>query len=329
MSKRIAINGFGRIGRLSLRNLIGRDDVELVAINDLTDHRTLAHLLKYDSAHGTLAVEVQMDDRHLIVNGRQIVCISERDPAKLPWKELGVDIVLECTGVFRTREKLEAHLLAGAGRVILSAPPKSDGIKTVVIGVNDGEITEVDRIVSNASCTTNCLAPLCKITHENWGFRQASMTTVHAYTADQNLQDAPHRDLRRARAAAFNMVPTSTGAASAVGKVYPAVKDKMFAMSVRVPIITGSLVELNVLVDKPVSIDTINAIFHEKSKAEYRGIIEYTDAPLVSSDIISNKHSAVFDSSLTDVKDHMVKLVAWYDNEAGYAARLAQLATML
>lgn len=329
MIKRIAINGFGRIGRLTFRQLFNQPNIEIVAINDLTDNETLAHLLKYDSAHGRFNETVTSNNEHIFVQGKSIACFSERDPARLPWKELKVDVVLECTGIFTSAEKAQAHIDAGASKVIISAPGKGEGVKTIVLGVNDDDISESQKIYSNASCTTNCLAPLCKIVDETWGFEQGTMTTIHAFTGDQNLQDAPHSDLRRARAASVNIVPTSTGAASAVGKVIPSIKGKMFAMAVRVPVITGSLVELNVLVQKDTTRDEVNARFKSAAENELKGILEYVTDPIVSSDIIANPHSTIFDSELTDVMGKMVKLVAWYDNEAGYSARLAQLATMV
>lgn len=321
--KRIAINGFGRIGRLTLRNLLEAKDVEVVAINDLTDNATLAHLFKYDSAQGMYDGKVSSDENSITIGRRKIAALTQRDPSKLPWKKMKVDVVLECTGIFRDKDKAGMHLSAGAKRVILSAPGKGDGIQTIVLGVNDKEIDKKNKIFSNASCTTNCLAPLCKIIDQNWGFKMASMTTTHAYTSDQNIQDAPHSDMRRARAAAYNIVPTSTGAASAVGKVYPAVEGKMFAMAFRVPIITGSIVELNVMLEKTATVDQVNRKFAAAAKKEMKGILEYATAPLVSSDIVGNKHSSVFDSSLTQVKDNMLKVVSWYDNEAGYSARLS------
>jgi len=321
--KRIAINGFGRIGRLTLRNLLEARDVDVVAINDLTDNATLAHLFKYDSAQGMYDGKVSSDEKSITIGRRKITALTQRDPSKLPWKKMKVDVVLECTGIFRDKDKAGLHLKAGAKRVILSAPGKGDGIQTIVLGVNDKEINKKNKIFSNASCTTNCLAPLCKVINENWGFNIASMTTTHAYTSDQRIQDAPHRDMRRARAAAFNIVPTSTGAATAVGKVYPEVEGKMFAMAFRVPIITGSIVELNVQINKKVTADQVNRKFASAAKKELKGILEYSTAPLVSSDIVGNKHSSIFDSSLTQVKDNMLKVVSWYDNEAGYSARLS------
>lgn len=330
MSKtRIAINGFGRIGRLTFRNLIENDNVEVVAINDLTDNGTLAHLLKFDSAHGKFNGTVEATDTHLTVNGQDILATAIRNPEELPWKENNVDIILECTGIFRNKEKAGMHLTAGAKRVLLSAPAKGGGIKTVVLGVNGDDINDSDAIISNASCTTNCLAPIVKVIVDNWGFQRGSLTTTHAYTADQNIQDAPHSDLRRARAAAANIVPTSTGAADAVGLVIPDVIGKMFAIAVRVPVITGSMIELNVLLDKEVSKEEINATFKKYAEGELKGVLEYSTDPLVSSDIIGNKHSSIFDSMMTNTMGNMVKLVSWYDNEAGYSARLADLAASL
>jgi glyceraldehyde 3-phosphate dehydrogenase len=324
--KRIAINGFGRIGRLTFRHLQSNSDVEIVAINDLTDNATLAHLLKYDSAHGKFDGSVDYTDDKLIVNGKEILASSIRNPEDLPWAENKIDVVLECTGIFRSKSAASKHITAGAKKVVISAPGSGDGIKTIVLGVNGDDITGEETVLSNASCTTNCLAPVCKIISDNWGFQRGSLTTTHAYTADQNLQDSPHSDLRRARAAAYNIVPTSTGAADAVGLVLPEVSGKMFAIAIRVPVITGSLIELNVLVDKKVTKEEINAKFKEMADGPMKGILEYTEDPIVSSDILGNPHSCVFDSLLTDVKDgNFVKVLAWYDNEAGYSARLADL----
>ena len=325
--KRIAINGFGRIGRLTFRNLLNTEGVEVVAINDLTDNATLAHLLKFDSAHGQFEGTVSSTDDTLIVNGKSIQASAERNPAALPWKELDIDIVLECTGIFRSKEKAALHQEAGAKKVLISAPAKGSGVKTIVMGVNDHEISDSDTIISNASCTTNCLAPVCKVLDENFGFVKGSLTTTHAYTADQRIQDAPHSDLRRARAAAYNIIPTSTGAANAVGLVYPNVLNKMFAIAVRVPVITGSMIELNVIVDKEVSRDDINAAFKAAAEGQMKGVLQYSTDPLVSSDIVRNPHSSIFDSLLTDTMGTMVKVVSWYDNEAGFSARLADLVT--
>ena len=325
--KRIAINGFGRIGRLAFRNLIDNTDVDIVAINDLTDNATLAHLLKYDSAHGRFQGSVTSNDENLIIKGQIIKAFAERDPANLPWEDLDVDVVLECTGFFRDKDKAELHIKAGAKKVVISAPAgKGDGVKTIVLGVNDEEISGDQEIYSNASCTTNCLAPVMKIITENWGLKRGSLTTIHAYTSDQGVQDAPHSDLRRARAAAVNIVPTSTGAAIAVGKVVPAVQGKLSAMAMRVPVVTGSVIEVNAIVNKETSIEEINAKFKEMSETSMKGILEYTEDPIVSSDIIGNNHSSIFDAKLTAVNGNLIKIVSWYDNEAGYSARIADLA---
>ncbi len=322
---RVAINGFGRIGRLTFRKLLADDKVEIVAVNDLSPNNTLAHLLKYDSAHGILPHDVSSDDDYLYVGDKKILATADRDPAKLPWKENDIDVVLDCTGFFTTKDGLDKHIQAGAKKVILSAPAKSDGIKTIVMGVNDSELTKDDIYISNASCTTNCLSPLMKIVEDEWGLVQGSMTTIHAYTGDQRIQDGSHKDLRRARAAAYNIVPTSTGAAAAVAKVIPSVKDKLFAMAVRVPVITGSLVELNIMLDKQVSREEINATFKKYAEGALKGVLQYETAPIVSSDIVRNTHSSIFDSMLTAVDGKFVKIVSWYDNEAGYSARMADL----
>ncbi|RMF04713.1 MAG: type I glyceraldehyde-3-phosphate dehydrogenase [Bacteroidetes bacterium] len=329
MAKKVAINGFGRIGRLTFRNLLQKDGVEVVAINDLTDNATLAHLLKYDSAQGPFHGTVEATDDALIVNGKKIHASSERNPEALPWSKLGVDVVLECTGIFRTKEKAGMHLTAGAKDVVISAPAKGEGVQTIVLGVNDGELDRRKNVFSNASCTTNCLAPVVKIINDNWGIEVGSMTTIHAYTADQRIQDAPHSDLRRARAAAYNIVPTSTGAASAVKLVYPAIGNKIFAIAVRVPVITGSMIELNVLLNKPVTAAAVNAKFKEAAEGAMKGILQYTEDPIVSGDIIRNPHSSIFDAGMTDVNGQMLKVVSWYDNEAGYSARLADLTHLI
>jgi len=329
MSKKIAINGFGRIGRLTFRNLLKKEGIEVVAINDLTDNATLAHLLKYDSAQGPFEGTVEATDDALIVNGKAIHAYSERNPEALPWAELGVDMVLECTGIFRTKEKAGLHLKAGAKDVVISAPAKGDGVQTIVLGVNDDELDRRANVFSNASCTTNCLAPVAKILNDNWGIINGAMTTTHAYTADQNIQDAPHADLRRARAAAFNIVPTSTGAAIAVGKVLPEVKGKLFAIALRVPVVTGSLIEMNVNLEKAATVEEVNAKFKEMADGPMKGILEYTEDPIVSSDIVRNPHSSIFDAGMTSVNGNMLKVVSWYDNEAGYSARLADLTEMI
>ena len=326
MAKKVAINGFGRIGRLAFRNLLKKDGIEVVGINDLTDNATLAHLLKYDSAQGPFDGTVDSTDEALIVNGKKIAAFSQRNPADLPWKDLEVDVVLECTGIFRTKEKAGLHLQAGAKDVIMSAPAKSEGVQTIVLGVNDGDLDRRKNVFSNASCTTNCLAPVAKILNDNWGIKVGSMTTTHAYTADQRMQDAPHSDLRRARAAAYNIVPTSTGAAKAVGKVVPEVAGKLSAIAVRVPVITGSMIEVNVVVEKATTVEEINAKFKSLAEGELKGILQYTTDPIVSSDIVRNPHSSIFDSLMTTVLEgKFVKVVSWYDNEAGYSARIADL----
>ncbi|MBX2816799.1 MAG: type I glyceraldehyde-3-phosphate dehydrogenase [Saprospiraceae bacterium] len=326
MAKKIAINGFGRIGRLTFRRLLQNPDVEVVAINDLTDNATLAHLLKYDSAQGPFEGTVSATDTHLIVNGKSINASAERNPADLPWTELGVDVVLECTGVFRTADKAGLHLEAGAKKVVISAPAKGEGVDTVVLGVNDKGMDASCNIYSNASCTTNCLAPVAQIINDNWGLKVGSMTTTHAYTSDQQIQDAPHPDLRRARAAAINIVPTSTGAASAVGKVVPAVAGKLSAIAVRVPVVSGSMIEVNCVLEKDTTAAEVNAKFKEMADGPLKGILQYVDDPIVSSDILRNPHSSIFDSLMTSVIDgNFLKVVSWYDNEAGYSARLADL----
>lgn len=324
--KRVAINGFGRIGRLTFRNLLNNKNLEVVAINDLTDNATLAHLLKFDTAHGKFNGTVSATDDHLIVNGKKILATAIKDPAQLPWKKNKIDVVLECTGLFLDEAKASLHLQAGAKRVLLSAPAKDKTTKTIVLGVNDNELNDSFSIISNASCTTNCLAPVVKVVMDNWGLVKGSTSTIHAYTADQSIQDSPHRDLRRARAAAQNIVPTSTGAASAVRAVLPGIKNNLFAVALRVPVITGSLVECNFEVGKNVTKEEVNAAFKKASETTMKGVLQYCEDPIVSSDIIGNKHSSIFDSLITDViEGNFVKLVSWYDNEAGYSARLADL----
>ena len=329
MAKRIAINGFGRIGRLTFRNLLNKQGIDVVAINDLTDNGTLAHLLKYDSAHGIFDGEVSSTDDSIIVNGNAIQATSERDPSKLNWEELGVDLVLECTGFFRTKEKASLHLDAGAKDVLISAPASGGGVQTIVIGVNDHELDRRHNVFSNASCTTNCLAPVVKIVHDNYHIINGSMTTIHAYTSDQRIQDAPHKDLRRARAAALNIIPTSTGAASAIKAVIPNFGDRIFAMAARVPVLTGSMIEVNVNLEKTPDVEGVNALFKSAAEGAMKGILQYSTDPLVSSDIVRNTHSSIFDSLLTAVNDNMLKVVSWYDNEAGYSARLADLAEII
>lgn len=327
MSTRIAINGFGRIGRLTFRNLLQMKDVEIVAINDLTDNPTLAHLLKYDSVHGKFNGEVNADSEYLYVNGKAIKALAEKDPTKLPWKELKVDVVIESTGRFTDREKAGMHLTAGAKKVIISAPATGD-ITTIVLGVNSDQINTSETIYSNASCTTNCLAPMVKVLDDAFGIENGFMTTIHAYTADQNLQDAPHKDLRRARAAAYSIVPTSTGAAKAVGLVLPHLKGKLNGNAMRVPIPDGSVTDFTATLKKPATVAEVNAAFKAAADGPLKNILEYCTDPIVSIDIIGNQHSCIFDSELTMmIGSNSVKVVGWYDNEAGYSARLADLAT--
>jgi len=326
--KRIAINGFGRIGRLAFRQLAGRASLEVVAINDLTDVETLAHLLKYDSIHGVFPGDVSVVGGNLVVNGREIRITAERNPADLPWGELNVDLVVESTGVFTDADKAGAHLQAGAGKVIISAPAKGD-LKTVVLGVNDGILTGDDRIVSNASCTTNCLAPMAKVLNDTFGLERGFITTVHAYTADQRLQDAPHKDLRRARAAALSMIPTSTGAAKAVGLVLPELAGKLDGMAVRVPTPTGSVTDLTATLKREATAEEVNAALKAAADGPMKGVLQYCEDPIVSVDIVGNTHSCILDAELTKCSGTLVKLFGWYDNEAGYATRVVDLAERL
>lgn len=327
MKKRIAINGFGRIGRLVLRELLQRADIEVVAINDLSDIDTLAHLFEFDSAQGKFHGKIETKSDQIEIDKKVIKIFSQKNPADLPWKVLNVDVVLECTGLFRDQESANKHLEAGAKRVIISAPAKGD-LKTVVRGINDDILNSTDRIFSNASCTTNCLAPILKIIQDNWGIEQVFMGTVHAYTADQNLQDSSHKDLRRARAAAVNIIPTSTGAGDALSLIFPELRGKMTTSSLRVPVITGSLVEvIAVLSNIPASVEIVNDTFKKESLGHFNGILEFSTKPIVSSDIIGNRHSTIFDSELTVLNSNFLKITAWYDNEAGYAARLAEVAS--
>jgi glyceraldehyde 3-phosphate dehydrogenase len=328
MSVRIGINGFGRIGRLVFRAAIQNsyDDLDFVAINDITNTKTLAHLLKYDSIHRRFPGTVEHTDNELIVNGRRIKVFAIKDPAQLPWKELGVDIVIESTGIFRKREDAEKHLQAGAKKVIITAP--AEGVeKTIVIGVNDNILEPGDQVVSNASCTTNCLAPMVKILHDNFKIRKGLMVTVHAYTNDQRLLDLPHKDLRRARAAAMSIIPTTTGAAKAVGKVIPELNGKLHGYALRVPVFDGSVTDFVAELDRDVTIEEVNQAFKEASESYLKGILEYSEEELVSSDIIGNPHSCIFDAKSTMVMGgNMVKVIGWYDNEWGYSCRVVELA---
>ena len=328
MSTKIAINGFGRIGRLTFRNLIESDKVEVVAINDLTAVDMLAHLLKYDSAHGRFNGTVAHTENSLIVNGKEITVYAQRDPEMLPWGEIGVDLVVESTGFFRDAEGMGKHIKAGAKKVALSAPASGD-IKTIVLGVNDDQLTDSDTMVSNASCTTNCLSPMAKVLDEKFGIESGFMCTIHAYTSDQRIQDAPHSDKRRARAAAVNMIPTSTGAAKAVALVLPQLKGKLDGYAMRVPTITGSATDLTVQLSREVTAEEINAAMKEAAEGPLKGILMYTEDPIVSSDIVGDKHSCIFDAGVTSTKGNLVKVLGWYDNEAGYSARLANLVERL
>lgn len=325
---KVGINGFGRIGRLTFRALLNRSNVEVVAFNDLTDAKTLAHLLKYDSVHGKFPGEVAVEGDYLVVNGKKIKVLAERDPANLPWGALGVDTVLECTGIFRTREKMSKHLTAGAKKVLLSVPAdnKEDVDATIVLGVNDDKLLPGMKLISNASCTTNCLAPIAKVLNDSFGIKRGLMNTIHSYTNDQIILDAPHKDLRRARAAAVSIIPTKTGAAKAIGLVIPELEGKMDGFAVRVPTPDASLVDLTCELNREVTKEEIHAAMKAAADGPMKGILEYLDEPLVSCDIIGNPHSSIFDSGLTKVLGgNFVKIISWYDNENGYSNRLADL----
>ncbi len=328
---RVAINGFGRIGRITLRQLMKNKRMEVVAINDLTNTKTLAHLFKYDSVHRQYKGTVEFDKTHLIIDGHPIRILSEKNPSKLPWKNLDIDVVIEATGNFVTKSKAIRHVNdAGARKVIISAPAKgqSNGVKYIVLGVNDHLIDKNEVIISNSSCTTNNVAPLIMILDELWGVEKGFITTVHSYTKDQNLLDGPHKDLRRGRAAAYSIVPTTTGAAKAATKIFPHLKNNLGGAGIRVPVPDASLTDLTCTLRKPASIEEINAAFKKAAEGRLKGILEYTEDPIVSMDIIGNTHSAVFDAGLTSVlgdKNRLVKVVAWYDNEMGYSTRLVEL----
>ena len=324
---RIAINGFGRIGRMTTRVLLKNDKVEIVAINDLTDNATLAHLFKYDSIHGRFDGSITSDENNLIINNASIKCLSEKDPSNLPWNELDIDVLLECTGRFTDAKAAQLHINSGAKKVILSAPTKGKSdMKTIVLGVNDEILTFEDRIISNASCTTNNTAPMLKILDDNWGIESAYVTTVHSYTGDQNIMDAPHSDLRRARAAAVSIIPTTTGAAKALGDVLPHLSGKLGGAGIRVPTSDGSLTDITCILRKETTREEINKAFKMASTSKMKGILEYTTDPIVSIDIVGNTNSCIFDSQLTSVLGKMTKIFGWYDNEIGYSNRLAELA---
>ncbi|MCC9174707.1 type I glyceraldehyde-3-phosphate dehydrogenase [Arthrobacter sp. zg-Y179] len=330
MTTRVGINGFGRIGRNYFRAALEQNaDLDIVAVNDLTSPETLAHLLKYDSVTGRLGADVKVSEGNIVVGGKTIRVLAERDPSNLPWKDLGVDIVIESTGFFTKAEDARKHIDAGAKKVLISAPGKGADL-TVVMGVNDGDYDPASHnIISNASCTTNCLGPLAMVLHEAFGIERGLMTTVHAYTADQNLQDGPHRDLRRARAAALNIVPTTTGAAKAIGQVLPALDGKLDGFALRVPVPTGSVTDLTVTVSKEATVEQINDVYKTAGNGPLAGILRYTDEPIVSSDIVTDPASCIFDSGLTRVMGNQVKVVGWYDNEWGYSCRLVDLTKLV
>ena len=330
MAIRVGINGFGRIGRNVLRAIIKRGGIDVLAINDLADSKSLAVLLRYDSVHGILQGNVEAKEKSLIVNGKEIQLLIEKDPSKLPWKSMAVDIVIESTGIFTSRAECAKHLDAGAKKVILSAPAKDKIDATIVVGVNTKDLKPEHKIVSNASCTTNCLAPLVKVLHDNFGIEKGLMTTIHAYTNDQRISDLIHKDLRRARAAAINIIPTTTGAAKAIGEVIPSLKGKLDGLAMRVPVANGSVTDFVAVVSKDATIESINAAMKKAAEGELKGILQYCEDPIVSSDIIGNPHSSVFDSELTYVIDkRMIKVIAWYDNEWGFSNRMIDLIELI
>jgi glyceraldehyde 3-phosphate dehydrogenase len=325
---RIAINGFGRIGRKVFKILSGDNQVNVVAINDLTSPATLAHLLKYDSVHGRYPGRLAASSNAILVNGHSIPVFAEKDPSHLPWRELQIDVVIECTGKFTDADKAKAHIDAGASFVIISAPARGQ-VKTIVPGVNEDILDGSEQIISCASCTTNNTAPMIKLLDDNWGIESAHITTVHAYTGDQNLHDAPHRDLRRARAAAHSIIPTTTGAAKAITAVFPHLEGRLGGAGIRVPVICGSLTDITCILKADTTVQQINETFRKAAEGSFRNILEYTEDPIVSADIIGNPHSCIFDAQLTCVLGRMVKVVGWYDNETGYSHRLAELAVKI
>jgi glyceraldehyde 3-phosphate dehydrogenase len=321
---RVAINGFGRIGRVFLRNCITNPNIEIVAINDITETKTLAHLLKYDSIHRAFNGSVSFEEHAIIVNGNSIAVYAEKNPANLPWKKHDVDIVIESTGHFLDKASAQLHLQAGAKKVILSAPAKDDSIKTIVLGVNDELLSVDDTIISNASCTTNCAAPMLKVL-EQFGIEEAFITTVHSYTNDQRIHDAPHKDLRRARAAAMSIIPTSTGAAKAISKIFPHLAGRLGGCGMRVPVPDGSLTDITCVLNKIPTVQQINAAFKKSSQTNLKGILEYTEDPIVGVDVIGNPASVLFDAEFTSIVGNLVKVIGWYDNEWGYSNRLVDL----
>lgn len=325
---KVGINGFGRIGRLTYRALLTKPNVEVVAINDLTDASTLAHLFKYDSVHGKFAGTVVVDGDYLVINGNKLKVMAERDPANLPWGTLGVEVVIESTGIFRNREKMGKHIAAGAKKVLLSVPADNpqDVDLTVVLGVNDDLISPEMQFISNASCTTNCLAPVAKVLNDNFGIERGLMNTIHSYTNDQIILDAPHKDLRRARAAAMSMIPTKTGAAKAIGLVIPELDGKLDGFAIRVPTPDGSMVDLTCELSRKVTVDEVNAAMRSAAAGAMKGILEYLTEPLVSVDIVGNSHSSIYDSGMTKlIGGNFLKIISWYDNEYGYSCRMADL----
>lgn len=327
INMKVAINGFGRIGRLTFRNLLAQE-IEVVAINDLTDNKTLAHLLEYDSSHKRLDATVSYDENNIIVNGKKIPAFSEKEAKNLAWGKLGVDVVAECTGFYRSKEKAMQHIAAGAKRVVISAPA-GPAVKTIVCGVNEETVSAQDIVISNASCTTNCLAPMVKILNDNFGVESGFLNTIHAYTGDQKIQDAPHKDLRRARAAAHSIIPTTTGAAKAVAWVIPEMEGRLDGMATRVPVLTGSLTDFTAILKTDVSVEQLNNAFKTAANTSMKNVLQYTEVALVSADIVSSPYSCIFQGDLTKVQGKQVKLIAWYDNEMGYASRMVDLIKLL
>jgi len=328
---RVAINGFGRIGRLVFRAGMRNKKINFVAVNDLTDAKTLAHLLKYDSVHGILDAKINAKDNSIFFNGKEIRVFAEKDPEKLPWKKLNIDVVVESTGIFTTKEGAEKHLKAGAKKVLISAPAKGDNhIKTIVIGVNEKDYDKKkDNVVSLASCTTNCLAPIVKVLNDNFGVEKGFMTTVHAYTNDQKILDLPHKDLRRARAANLSIIPTTTGAAKSVAETIPELKGKLDGMAMRVPVADGSITDFVAVLKKEATAEEINRVFKSAAEKSLKGILQYTEEPIVSIDVVGNPHSAIFDAELTKTSGKLVKVIAWYDNEWGYSCRMIDFIEMM
>ncbi len=331
MAIKLGINGFGRIGRLVMRSILARDTkaFDVVGINDLTDASTLAHLFKYDSVHGVYPGDVKVDGNDLIIDGDRFKVFSERNPEDLPWGNLGCDLVIESTGFFRTKEAASKHITAGAKKVLISAPAKGAVDATVVLGVNDEILTGSEQVISNASCTTNCLSPMVKVLDDAFGLKRGLMTTIHGYTSDQRIQDAPHSDLRRARAAAVNIIPTTTGAAKAVGLVLPHLAGKLDGFALRVPVPDGSITDLTAELGQDTNIDEVNALFKAAANGSMKGVLQYSEEPLVSSDIVGNPHSCIYDAPLTMVSGNIVKVVGWYDNEWGYSNRAVDIAQKL